>query len=74
MTLLQPAKFFAGAGGHTEPTAFSDKYGSPHASHPVIVPAVLQIDGHNFSSEVPKSATHAARINAAIEQLAAVVR
>jgi hypothetical protein len=69
MTLLQPAKFFAGAGGHTEPVAFADKHGSPHSSQPVIQSAIFQIDGHNFSSDTPKSATHAARINATVERI-----
>ena len=61
MQLLQPAKFFAGAGGHTEPATFADKYGSPHSSQPVIQPAVF---------EVKRQAAISASISGALTMLA----
>ncbi len=68
MKIISLAKFAAGAGGATEAAQWADKYGSPHASHPVISPAVIQIEGLNFESPRPTSAGHAEQINRVVRK------
>jgi hypothetical protein len=74
MKLLQSAKFAAGAGGHDEPTKWADKYGSPHSSAPVVMPAIIELDGIQFQSAVPKTAAEAAKINERVKQWSAVAQ
>lgn len=69
MKLLQQAKFAAGAGGHTESSQWADRYGSPHSSRPVVMPALIELDGIQFQSALHKSAADAAKINAAVLEM-----
>lgn len=61
MKLLQPAKFFAGAIAHYEPTE-SEGFGAVR-NDSVIQPAVFEVNGVRLLSDAPKSAAEAANIN-----------
>lgn len=70
MKLIQRAKFAAGPIRHYEPTEAEGF--SAVRTNDVIQPAVVQLDGINLNSAMPKSAAEAARINSIIEQHVAV--
>jgi hypothetical protein len=64
MKLLQQAKFAAGPIGYYEP---SESEGwRPHRTGSLIQPALIELDGIQFQSAVPKSAADAAKINAVV--------
>ena len=63
ISIIERAKFFFGEG-----TGDSCGWRGHAATE---IPAVLEIDGIRLMSETPKSAAQAAKINEAVERLAA---
>ena len=64
MQILQRARFFAGPIDHYRNNQITD----PVRPDSIIQPAILDLDGIRFHSEVPTSAAQAAKINERIAE------
>lgn len=71
MKLIQQAKFAAGAIRYYSDTEESGL--SPNRTGSVIQPAIIEIDGLRFSSDTPKTAAEAFKINERVNQWTAAI-
>ncbi len=67
MKIIQKAKFYQSGTTSSRATTNADLHLHDGRSD-VIQPAIIDLDGFNFSSAVPKTAAEAAKINDRIEE------